>query len=67
MDEEKDKNPNIINILTMVIQDIEEHGIEDKVFTRGVMSLIYKKKDKHPKGNKNSWQNRKTNSHSLCG
>jgi ribonuclease HI len=45
-DEKRKTNPDIVNILTMVIQDIERNGVEDKEYTRGVMSLIYKKKDK---------------------
>ena len=45
-DEEKEKNPDIINILTMVTQDIEKNGLGDKAYTRGVMCLLFKKKNK---------------------
>ena len=45
-DEEAKENPDIIKILAMVIRDVEKHGVHDKAFIRGVMSLMYKKKDK---------------------
>jgi ribonuclease HI len=45
-EEEAKENPDIVRILTIVIQDTEEFGIYDKAFTKGVMALIYKKKEK---------------------
>ena len=37
---------SISSILQSVFNDIERHGIEDEAYTKGVMSLIFKKKDK---------------------
>ena len=33
-------------LLGTVYDDIQRHGIEEEVFTKGVMYLLYKKKDK---------------------
>ena len=42
-----DKEPIIISsIIQSVFNDIERHGIEDEAYTKGIMSLIFKKKDK---------------------
>jgi len=42
-----DKRPiSISSILQSIFNDIERHRIEDEAYTKGVMSLIFKKKDK---------------------
>ena len=42
-----DKKPiSISSILQSVFSDIERHAMEDEAYTRGIMSLIFKKKDK---------------------
>src|SRR5882724_6773852 len=39
-----DKEPIIISsIIQSVFNDIERHGIEDEAYTKGIMSLIFKK------------------------
>src|SRR5882672_8948777 len=44
-DEEK-KPISISSILQTVFNDIERHGVENEAYTKGVMCLIYKKKNK---------------------
>src|SRR5882724_7063204 len=42
-----DKKPiSISSILQSVFSNIERHGIEDEAYTKGIMSFIFKKKDK---------------------
>jgi len=42
-----DRKPiSISSILQSIFNDIEKHGIEDEAYTKGIMSLIFKKKDR---------------------
>jgi ribonuclease HI/exonuclease III len=43
---ESETIPDIIYMLHMLINDIEINGIKEQDFTKGVMFLLYKKKDK---------------------
>src|SRR5882724_7464580 len=46
-EENDDKKPiSISSILQSVFNDIARHRIEDETYTKGVMILIFKKKDK---------------------
>ena len=46
-EKDNDKRPiSISSILQSVFSDIERHGVEDEDYTKGIMSLIFKKKDK---------------------
>jgi len=43
----REKKPiSISSILQTVFNDIERHGVEKEAYTKGVMCLIYKKKNK---------------------
>ena len=44
-EKDNDKRPINISILQSVFSDIERHGVEDEDYTKGIMSLIFKKKD----------------------
>jgi len=45
--ENNDKKPiSISSILQSVFNDIEKHRVEDEAYTKGIMSLIFKKKDR---------------------
>ncbi|KZP03153.1 hypothetical protein FIBSPDRAFT_769381, partial [Athelia psychrophila] len=43
--EDDTESPDVIQLLTAVVNDIELHGITNKSFTNGAMTLLYKKKD----------------------
>lgn len=43
--EDDTESPDIIQIIQTVVNDIELHGITNKSFTNGAMTLLYKKKD----------------------
>ena len=46
-EEDDEKKPvSISAILQSVFNDIERHGIEEESYTKGIMCLIFKKKDK---------------------
>jgi len=46
-EENNDKKPiSILSILQTVFNDLERHGVESEAYTKGIMCLIYKKKDK---------------------
>lgn len=44
--DDDDDEINILSILQTVYKDIEENGVKNHDWTRGVMCLLYKKKDK---------------------
>src|SRR5467141_4320447 len=46
-EENNEKKPiSISSILKTVFNDVERHGVEDEAYTKGIMCLIYKNKDK---------------------
>jgi len=44
---ENDDTTDIIAMLETVYNDIEEHGVQIQNWTKGIMCLLYKKKDRH--------------------